>query len=66
MQQIDIAYPPFERPLEADDEDEDDVGCDPEDAEAGQEEGGHLLVLRAQEPGLSGESHRLNSEKVKQ
>ena len=58
MDRLDIGYPPFEWPLEADDEDEDDVGGDPKDAEAGQQEGGHLLVLRAQEPGLSGERHR--------
>ena len=55
---LDIGYPPFEWPLEADDEDEDDVGGDSEDAEAGQQEGGHLLVLRAQEPGLSEVRHR--------
>ena len=29
--------------------DEDDVGCDPEDAKAGEEEGGHLLVIGAGE-----------------
>ena len=55
---LDIGYLPFEWPLEADDEDEDDVGSDPKDAEAGQQEGGHLLVLRAQEPRLSGESEK--------
>ena len=53
-----IRYPPFEWPLEADDEDEDDVGGDPEYAEAGQQEGGHLLVLRAQEPRLPEVRHR--------
>ena len=40
---------PLKRPPATDDRDEDDVGCDPEDPKAGEEEGGHLLVIGADE-----------------
>ena len=38
---------PFEGASEADDDDEEEVGEDAQHAEPGEEEGGHLLVLRA-------------------
>ena len=44
-----ILIAPLKRPPATDDRDEDDVGCDPEDPKAGEEEGGHLLVIGAGE-----------------
>ena len=44
-----ILIAPLKRSPATDDRDENDVGCDPKDAKAGEEEGGHLLVIGADE-----------------